>query len=190
MQPILAGQHTGLHFQGNPEIRLLSAGFAYKATRRDTDDCQHSFAQGEGLAQHVGTSAEPVLPVVVANDGIGRLSAIVGRREYPPNCRAHAQNLKKSARYQAPACFLPLAALEADLPRVETALRSHQSRKTAGVVPQLFEFGIGQPAPGAVGAACPIGHSTSPLRRDWKASPVARVCEPPAAASAARRSTG
>ena len=40
VQPIAAGQHAGLHAQREPEVRLLPAGFADEARRRDADDGQ------------------------------------------------------------------------------------------------------------------------------------------------------
>src|SRR5437868_840678 len=77
VQPILSGYDAGLHTQGEPEVRLLPAGFSDKTARRHTDDSQHSFAQREGPAQHVGTAAEPALPVAIANDGVERLGAVL-----------------------------------------------------------------------------------------------------------------
>src|SRR5678815_756124 len=122
VQPVPAGEHTGLHGQREPKIRLLPAGFADKAWRRDTDEGQNRFVQSEGLAEYIGTAAEPVLPEVGANDGGWRLDAVLGRSEYPADCRANAQRLKESTRYQAAARFFPLAAVEADLPVAEAAL--------------------------------------------------------------------
>jgi hypothetical protein len=155
VQPIPAGQHAALHAQRDPQVRLLPAGFADKAGRGDADDGQRSVAQGERLAQHVGTAGEPALPVVVTDHGPGRLSAILGRREYPADRRAHPQHLKKFTRHQAPARFVPLAVLVADLPRLEAALRCHQRREALGVIPQLLEFAVREPAAVAVGTADP-----------------------------------
>src|SRR5947209_20260620 len=96
VQPIAAGQHARLHSQREPEVRPLAAGFTDKAGRRDTDDGQGGVAHGERLADDVWAAAEASLPVVVADDGDGRLAAIIGRREYPANRGAYAQNLKES----------------------------------------------------------------------------------------------
>ncbi len=49
-----------------------------------TDDGQRNFVHRDGLAQRVGTTADPALPVVVTNDGVGRLDAVLGRRNTLP----------------------------------------------------------------------------------------------------------
>ncbi len=82
VQPVASGEYVGLHTQREPEIRLLAAGFTDEAGRCDTDDGQDRFAQGECLAQHVGAAAEASLPVVIADDGIGRVGAVVAGGEY------------------------------------------------------------------------------------------------------------
>jgi hypothetical protein len=125
VQPILAGQHSGLHSQREPEVRLLSAGFADKAARGDTDDGQGGLAHRDGLAEHVEAAAEASLPVVVTQDGGGCPGAVLGRREYPADRGANAESLKESTGYQPATGFFPLAIIEADLPGAEAALRSH-----------------------------------------------------------------
>ena len=134
VQPVVARQHAGLHAQRKPEIRLLAAGLADKAGRRDTDDGQRGFGQDEALAEHAGIAAEAPLPIPVADDGIRHRSAVLGGCEYPSDGCAGAQNLKESTRNQTAARFFPRAAIEADLPTIEAALRCHQAREAAGVI--------------------------------------------------------
>src|ERR1051326_3555689 len=88
VQPNLAGYYAGLHPQRKPKVRLLPAGFADEARRSNADDGEHGFAQGEGLAQHSGAAAEAALPIVIANDGVGRVDSIFSSGEYAADPRA------------------------------------------------------------------------------------------------------
>ena len=86
MEPISAGYYAGLGAQREPEVRLLPARLADKAWRRDTDDRQRRFANGEGLAEHVGAPSEAPLPIGVTDHSVSGLGAIGSRREHAAEC--------------------------------------------------------------------------------------------------------
>jgi hypothetical protein len=86
------------------------------------------------------------------NDGVGRSDAVLGCCEYAAHGGAHTQNLKESTGHHASERFFPLAIVEADLPGIELALCCHQPGIALGMIPQLLEFGIGQPLAGAISA--------------------------------------
>src|SRR3974390_2839494 len=80
-----------LHHHGNPKVRSFPNGFTKKAWWRGAYNFKRSVLDFDGLAQHIGTQAEALLPEVVAYDRDRRSSAcavhirckqVAGRRSY------------------------------------------------------------------------------------------------------------
>lgn len=89
VQSIHPREHHRLHPERDPQIWLLAAGLTEESAGRYPDDGQHSLAHAQGLAEHVRAATETALPVVVADNRLGRVTGIIRRREGMTEHRYH-----------------------------------------------------------------------------------------------------
>ena len=162
-KPVAVREDNRLQRERQPEVRLLRRGFTDEPWPRHAYHRQGRLTHVERRAEHIGTAAEPPLPVAMADDRRGRTDAIAGR-EQSADRRRRAEHVEEVLGDQPAPSFLPRAVLEPYLPRAQTALRRHQRGKAVGVSPEVLELLVGQPRSRALAAVPAAGPAAGFVR--------------------------
>ena len=93
----------GLHAHRNPKVRFLTDDIPGERRRRDPDDGHGDAVHTDGATERRAITAEPTLPIVVADDDvrIGALCTVRAGRECAPHERRHAEHRKEVRRDEA-----------------------------------------------------------------------------------------
>ncbi len=148
-QPVAAGQQRRLHGERHPDVRPLADGLPEERGRRHADHRDDTAPERDRSTEHIGTSHEPALPELVADDGIGRGA---WRRLLPrieslaDDCR-NAEGREVGGRHEANGDLFSLAVCDAGLGALQVALRCHHRRERAVLILQLAEFRVREERP-------------------------------------------
>ena len=141
-QPVAAGQQRRLHGERHPDVRPLADGLPEERGRRTPITETTPPLKAIDATEHIGTSAEPALPELVADDGIrarclGRLRPCI--ESLADDCR-NAERREVGGRHEANGELFGLAVCDAGLGPLQVACDAINRRERAVLVLQLAEF--------------------------------------------------